>query len=170
MSMKRLILTLSLVVAAAFCVSAQNYMVVNSETVFKSIKEYNAALEQIETLSDQYQQQVDARFEAVETLYNNYVAQRASLSDAVRQSRENAILQKEQEATEYQESLFGTDGELMKKRLELIQPIQKRVFSVIESFCKQYGYDLVIDIAANPTVLYYSSRVDFTQKIIDALK
>lgn len=170
MSMKRLILTLALVVAAAFGVSAQNYMVVNSETVFKSIKEYNAALEQIEMLSDQYQQQVDARFEAVETLYNNYIAQRASLSDAVRQSRENAILQKEQEATEYQESLFGTDGELMKKRLELIQPIQKRVFSVIESFCKQYGYDLVIDIAANPTVLYYSSRVDFTQKIIDALK
>lgn len=168
--MKRLILTLALVVAAAFGVSAQNYMVVNSETVFKSIKEYNAALEQIEMLSDQYQQQVDARFEAVETLYNNYIAQRASLSDAVRQSRENAILQKEQEATEYQESLFGTDGELMKKRLELIQPIQKRVFSVIESFCKQYGYDLVIDIAANPTVLYYSSRVDFTQKIIDALK
>lgn len=170
MFMKRLILTLSLVIAAAFGVSAQNYMVVNSETVFKSIKEYNNALEQIETLSDQYQQQVDARFEAVETLYNNYIAQRASLSDAVRQSRENAILQKEHEAAEYQESLFGTDGELMKKRLELIQPIQQRVFSIIESFCKQYGYDLVIDIAANPTVLYYSSRVDFTQKIIDALK
>ncbi len=168
--MKRLILTLSLVIAATFGVSAQNYMVVNSETVFKSINEYNSALEQIEALSDQYQQQVDARFEAVETLYNNYVAQRASLSDAVRQSRENAILQKEREATEYQESLFGTDGELMKKRLELIQPIQQRVFSIIESFCKQYGYDLVIDIAANPTVLYYSSRVDFTQKIIDALK
>lgn len=168
--MKRLILTLSLVIAATFGVSAQNYMVVNSETVFKSINEYNSALEQIENLSDQYQQQVDARFGEVETLYNNYVAQRASLSDAVRQSRENAILQKEREATEYQESLFGTDGELMKKRLELIQPIQQRVFSVIESFCKQYGYDLVIDIAANPTVLYYSSRVDFTQKIIDALK
>ena len=170
MFMKRLILTLSLVMAVVAGASAQNYMVVNSETVFKSITEYNNALEQIETLAEQYQQQVDARFAAVETLYNNYVAQRASLSDAVRQSRENAILQKEQEATQYQESLFGTDGELMKKRLSLIQPIQQRVFSVIESFCKQYGYDLVIDIAANPTVLYYSSRVDFTQKIIDALK
>lgn len=168
--MKRLILTLALIATSLGIASAQNYMVVNSETVFKSLSEYNSALEQIETLSDQYQQQVDARFEAVETLYNNYIAQRSSLSDAARQSRENAILQKEQEATEYQESLFGTDGELMKKRLELIQPIQKRVFAVIESFCQQYGYDLVIDIASNPTVLYYSSRVDFTQKIVDALK
>ena len=58
----------------------------------------------------------------------------------------------------------------MKRRMELIQPIQKRVFNAIESFSKQYGYDLVIDISANPTVLYYSEKVDFTQRIINALK
>jgi outer membrane protein len=58
----------------------------------------------------------------------------------------------------------------MKKRLELIQPIQKRVFGTIQSFSKQYGYDLVIDIAANPTVLYYSEKVNFTDRIIEALK
>ena len=82
----------------------------------------------------------------------------------------SALLQKEQEATEYQESIFGTEGELMKRRMELIQPIQKRVFDTIEQFSTQYGYDLVIDISANPTILYYSSKVDFTQKIINALK
>ncbi len=168
--MKRLILTFALLAASFGLASAQNYMVVNSETVFKSIPEYNSALERIEPLADQYQQQVDDRFAAVETLYNNYMAQRSSLSESARQTRENAILQREKEAAEFQESLFGTDGELMKKRLELIQPIQQRVFSTIESFCKQHGYDLVIDIAANPTVLYNSLRIDFTQRIIDALK
>jgi outer membrane protein len=150
--------------------SAQNYMVVDSEKVFKSISEYNTALDTIEDLAEQYQKNVDAKFDAVETLYNNYMNQRASLSEGVRQQYEQAILQKEAEATEYQESLFGTDGELMKKRLELIQPIQERVFSTIEIFSKQYGYDLVIDISANPTVLYYSSNVDFTERIINALK
>jgi outer membrane protein len=88
----------------------------------------------------------------------------------VRQSREQYILNAEAEATKYQESLFGTEGELMKRRMELIQPIQKRVFETLESFAKQYGFDLVIDIAANPTVLYYSSKVDYTNKIIEALK
>ena len=96
--------------------------------------------------------------------------QRASLSEGVRQQYEQNILKKEAEATEYQESLFGTDGELMKQRMSLIQPIQKRVFDAIESVSQQYGYDLVIDIAANPTVLYYSSKVDFTERIIEALK
>ena len=151
-------------------VSAQNYMVVNSEKIFKSIGEYTAALDQIESLSQEYQAQVDAKFRDVETLYNNYIAQRNSLSDYQRQQREQEILQREQEATDFQESIFGTDGELMKRRMALIQPIQQRVFQTIENFSKEYGYDLVIDIAANPTVLYYSSKIDFTQRLIDALK
>jgi outer membrane protein len=168
--MKRTILALVAMVLSMGMASAQNYMVVDSEKVFKSISEYNNALDTIEDLAEQYQKNVDAKFDAVETLYNNYMNQRASLSEGVRQQYEQAILQKEAEATEYQESLFGTDGELMKKRLELIQPIQERVFSTIETFSKQYGYDLVIDISANPTVLYYSSNVDFTERIINALK
>lgn len=165
-----MIIALVAVLFAANIASAQNYMVVNSETVFKSLKEYNSALEQIETLSAEYQEKVDAKFQEVEKLYNNYMQQRASLSEGVRQQYEQNILKKEAEATEYQESLFGTDGELMKQRMSLIQPIQKRVFDAIESVSQQYGYDLVIDIAANPTVLYYSSKVDFTERIIEALK
>jgi outer membrane protein len=168
--MKRLLFAIFAVMMCAGVASAQNYMVVNSEKVFKSIDAYNNALEQIETLSETYQKQVDAKFAAVETLYNNYMAQRASLSESVRQSREQQILNAEAEAAEYQESLFGNEGELMKKRMELIQPIQQQVFATLESFAKANGYDLVIDIAANPTVLYYSAKVDFTDKIIEALK
>ncbi|MBQ8367238.1 MAG: OmpH family outer membrane protein [Alistipes sp.] len=168
--MRRVILAVVAMVFAAGIATAQNYMVVDSEKVFKSIAAYNEALEHIEALSAEYQKQVDAKFAEVETLYNNYMMQRASLSSAVRQQQEQAILQREAEATKFQESLFGTDGMLMKKRVELIQPIQKRVFDAIENFSKQYGYDLVIDISANPTVLYYSEKVNFTERIIETLK
>mgnify|MGYP003525107407 FL=1 len=168
--MKRLLFAFFAVMLTAGVATAQSYMVVDSEKVFKSIAAYNEALSEIETLSAAYQKQVDDKFAAVETLYNNYMAQRASLSQSARQAKENEILSKESEATKFQESLFGTDGELMKKRMELIQPIQKRVFETLESFAKQYGYDLIIDIAANPTVLYYSTKVDFTDRIIEALK
>jgi outer membrane protein len=161
---------LVLAIATVAAASAQNYMVVNSEKVFKSIEAYNNALESIDALAADYQQQVDARFADVEQLYNNYMQVRATLSDVARQEREAAILDAEANATKYQESLFGSNGELMKKRLELIQPIQAQVFAVIEAISQQNGFDLVIDIASNPTVLYYSSKVDYTEKVIEALK
>lgn len=168
--MKRVILSIVAVMFAAGVASAQNYMVVDSEKIFKSLAEYNSALEQVENLSKSYQSSVDAKFQEVEQLYNNYMQQRASLSASTRQQVEQQILDLEAKATEYQESLFGTDGELMKRRMELIQPIQNRVFTAIENLSKQYGFDLVIDIAANPTVLYYSEKVNYTQRVIEVLK
>lgn len=168
--MKRLFAAICVLLLSVTVASAQNYMVIDSERVFKSIAEYNNALTQIENLSKQYQAKVDEKFREVETLYNSYIAARASLSDYSRQQREQQILQLEQEATEYQESIFGTDGELMKRRMELIQPIQQRVFETIERFAKAQGYDLVIDIAANPTVLYYSESVNYTDRIIEEMR
>ncbi len=168
--MKRVLLTIVALVFAVGITSAQNYMVVNSEKVFKSLADYNKALEQIESLSESYQKQVDTKFAEVENLYNAYMSRKSSLSAGERQQWEQSILNKEAEATNYQESVFGAEGELMKRRMELIQPIQQRVFATLESFAKQYGYDLVIDISANPLVLYYSNKVDFTDKIIESLK
>ena len=167
--MKRLILIAAFVLSAG-TLAAQNYIIVNSEKVFKSIDAYNTALSTLDKLAEQYQDLVDAKFAEVETLYNNYMNQKASLTAATRQARENDILAKEKAAQEYQETLFGTDGTRMKKRIELIEPIQKQVFSAIEAYAKQVGADVVLDSANNPTLLYSNPSVDRTQQVIDVLK
>ena len=168
--MRKSLFLMAIALLSVTFVSAQNYMVVNSEKVFKSLTSYNNALETLDDLAESYQNTVDQKFAAVEQMYNSYMQQRASLSESYRQQREKAILDAEAEATEYQEKIFGTDGTLMQKRLELIQPIQDKVFSTIESYAKRYGYDLVIDSASNPTLLYNSEKVDFTDRIIEALR
>ena len=167
--MKRLILTLALVLSAAFA-SAQNYAVVNSEKIFKSIDQYNQAISQLDQMANDYQTKVDAKFEEVEKIYNAYMQRRSQLSAASQQANEENILKLEQEAQKYQESIFGTDGELMKKRLELIQPIQKKVFAAIEEYAKAQGFDMIIDCAQNATMLYYSAKADHTEAVISLLK
>ena len=167
--MKRLILIAAFVLSAG-TLAAQNYIIVNSEKVFKSIDAYNTALSTLDKLAEQYQDLVDAKFAEVETLYNNYMNQKASLTAATRQTRENDILAKEKAAQEYQETLFGNDGTLMKKRVEMIEPIQKQVFSAIEAYAKQVGADVVLDSANNPTLLYSNPSVDRTQQVIDEKK
>ena len=154
----------------AVAAEAQNYAVVNSEKIFKSIESYNAAIEQLDKLANDYQAQVDEKFEQVEKLYNAYMERRDQLNAASQQANEERIISLEKEAQEFQDSIFGTDGELMKKRLELIQPIQEKVFSAIESYAKQKGYDMIIDVAQNATMLYYSAKADQTEAIIAQLK
>ena len=107
--MKRLILIAAFLLTAG-ALSAQNYIIVNSEKVFKSVEAYNTAISDLDSLAKQYQEQVDAKFDEVETLYNNYMAQKASLSASARQAREALILAREKEAQQFQESLFGQEG------------------------------------------------------------
>lgn len=92
--MKRLFLTVVLV-AAGWCAYAQNYMIVNSEKIFKSIDAYNTAIKDLDRMAETYQKQVDDKFAEIETLYNNYQQQKTTLSAATRQVLEETILSKE---------------------------------------------------------------------------
>ena len=168
--MKKIIALVLSVVAFMGVASAQNYMVVDSEKIFKSIDEYNNAMTQLDNLAKFCQQQVDSKFAQIEALYNNYQQEKASLSAAGRAAREQQILDQEAEAVKFQESLFGNEGTMMQKRIELIQPIQERVFKAIESYAKSNGFDLVLDIASNATMLYYSPAVNRTEEVIKLVK
>lgn len=167
--MKKLVILAVAIVASISGLAAQNYMVVDSEQIFKSIAAYNSALTELDTLSERYQTSVDAKFAEVESLYNTYMAQRNSMTAAQRTAAESEILQKEEEANEYQESIFSTEGALMERRIELISPIQSRVFETIEAYAKLNGFDLVLDLASNATILYKSTGVDRTDEVIKML-
>lgn len=168
--MKRVILTVMFALATLGIASAQKYCVIDSEKVFKSLDEYNQAITQLDELGKAYQAEVDKMYKNVETIYNNYMAQRENLSASSRASLEQQILQKEEEAQKYQQEVFGDNGALMKKRLELIKPIQEKVFAAIEAYAKAYGFELVLDKASNASILYNGSAVDHTDAIIKTLK
>ena len=168
--MKRVILTVVLALATLGVVSAQKYCVIDSEKVFKSLDEYNKALSTLDELGKAYQTEVDNRYKSIESLYNNYMAQKASLSSSTRATIEQQILKKEEEAQKFQQDIFGEEGTLMKKRVELIKPIQTKVFAAIEAYAKANGYDLVLDKASNASMLYLNNVIDHTTQVIEYLK
>lgn len=168
--MKKSIILAVVFMSAVIAAKAQNYMVVNTETIFKSISEYNEAIESVDKEAGQYQQQIDDAFVEVEKMFNEYQAQKAYLSQSTREQREDAIINREKEINRFQEQMFGQNGELFKKRVELMKPIQDRVFSTINTYAESNGYELVLDIAANPSVLYYAPSADKTNAIIAILK
>jgi outer membrane protein len=168
--MKRLIIALAAVIISIGAVSAQKYIVVDSEKIFRSIADYNTAMTTLDNLAKDYQAKVDAAYAEVESLYNSYMAQKQNLSQSSRNSKEQEILAKEKAVAQYQESVFGNEGVMMKKRIELIQPIQRRVFGAIEQYAKAGGYDLVLDKASNASMLYHSDSVNHTENIIELLK
>lgn len=167
--MKKVLLVFAVILAAG-AAKAQNYMVVDSEKVFKSIAAYNSALEQVKADIERYQKQIDDAFDQLEQRYNNYQQRKGSMTATARATEEQTIVQREEEIKKFQTQTFGEDGTVMKRRVELIKPIQDRVFAEIEKYAVGKGYDVVIDIASNPTILYHKPSVNHTDAIIAIVK
>jgi outer membrane protein len=167
--MKKIFSTSLFALTAMFAFS-QNYMVVNTQEIFKSLDSYNKAITELDTLSSQYQQKIDAAYEVLQNMYDSYQNEKASLSESARQTKENDIIKAEQKIANYQEEVFGQNGTMINKRIEMLKPIQDKVFAAINAYAEKNNFELVLDIASNPTILYYLPAKNKTEQIINQLK
>lgn len=170
--MKRLIMTM--VAAVALCWGAQaqtpqGYAVVNSQEVYQALDDYKAAVEELDKLANAHQQKVDEAYAKLEKMYEDYMVIKESLSYAEQQTQEKTIIDNETKITQYQQKVFGTDGEIEKKQKELIDPIIERVNAAFTAYAKANNISLLID-AATTTLPYYDESVDVTDAIIKTLK
>lgn len=168
--MKKLLLAAILLLGSTFGAYSQGYIFVDSEKIFTSQADYNAAIKSLDEMAAAAETRVQETFAQLDEMFNNYQSQRSYLSESNRNAREEEIIRREREINAYRDSMFGEQGELMKKRLELIRPIQDRIFAAITKYAQSNNYTMVIDRANNITLLYYLPSLDKTEDIINALK
>jgi len=165
--MKNLVMTLSILLMGAGVSMAQRFAYVDTDYVLEQIKEYTDAQSKLDGMAMAWQEEIDAKFDAVTKLYNKYQAEEFLLTDEMKRKREEEIIQKEKEANELQRQRFGFEGDLFKKRQELIQPIQERVYNAIEKIATNLGYDFIFDKASGgATMLYTNSKFDLSEQVL----
>jgi outer membrane protein len=165
--MKRILISLVVLLACIAPLSAQKVGYVNTETILGAIPAYQAAQSQLDALSDKYKAAIETELGKVESLYQNYQATRNSMTASQRQNAENEIISKERVVQEKQKIYFGEDGIMAKRAEELMGPIRTEVDKAIEDVARAEGYDLVIDLSAVQGVVYKNEALDLTQKVID---
>ncbi|PRY52460.1 periplasmic chaperone for outer membrane proteins Skp [Arcticibacter pallidicorallinus] len=167
--MKRLLFIVAFVCLSGASAFAQRFAYVDSEYVLEHIPEYVSAQKQLDALSKQWQTQVDTRLKEVENMYKSYQADLALLTPQVRRERENAIVQKEKAAKEFQREKFGFEGDLYQQRIKLIQPVQERVARAIEAVAESNQLDMILDKNSEVILLYASPRLDKSNEVITRL-
>lgn len=167
--MKKSVLTLILVLAAAAAASAQKFAMVDMEYILRNVPAYEIANEQVNQLSQRWQREVEAVGKEAETLYQNFLADKVFLTDDQVKKREEAIVAKEKEATDLRYKYFGPEGELYKKRLSLLKPIQDEVYNAIKKVAGQRGYQAVFDRASSSEIIYASPTIDISNEVLTTL-
>lgn len=167
--MKKILLTLAIVVAACFGASAQKFALVDMEYILKQVPSYEMANEQLNQLSQRWQKEVEAVSKEADQMYKQYISDKVFLTEEQVKKREQEIVAKEEEATQLRYKYFGPEGELYKKRQTLMKPIQDDVYNAVKKVSEERGYQAIFDRASSANIVYASPRIDVSNEVLAKL-
>lgn len=166
--MKKVSLMMVLLIASTLVSFAQRYCVVDSKYILENIPEYKTAQTRLDEISQQWQKEIDTKLQDVDKMYKQYQAEQVMLDEDMKKKREEEIMKKEREAKDLQKKYFGYEGNLFKKRQELVKPVQDKVYNAVQKLATK-GYDLILDKAAGVTVFYADNKLDKSNEVLKEL-
>jgi outer membrane protein len=164
--MKKVVSILAFVTLTAFTVSAQKVGYVDTDYILTSIPEYKAAQGEIDKLSVDWQKEIEAKYTEIDKLFKAYQADAILLTDDMKKKRQNEIINKEKEVKELQKQRFGVDGELFKKRQELVKPLQDKIYNAVKSVAERSGLGIVLDKAGQVSIIFANPKYDKSEEVL----
>ncbi|MDE6482318.1 MAG: OmpH family outer membrane protein [Rikenellaceae bacterium] len=167
--MKKILFALMITSLLSVSGYAQKYGYVYSEKIFKAIPEYEQALKSVESYAKQGQEHVKSLYEEAQKTYDGLRSVQSRLTQDQFEALAKASVEKEREATKYNEEFFGKDGKLAKYQQSLMKPIEDRVVAAVEAEASESGYDMIFDLSVVKFTVYQSPTLDLTEKVIARL-
>ena len=167
--MKKIILSLLVMMAGVATLSAQKFALVDMEYILKNMPAYEMANEQLNQVSQRWEKEVNELSKEAETMYKNYQSEMVFLTDDQKKKREEEIVAKEKEVTDLRYKYFGPEGELYKKRQSLMKPIQEDVYNAVKAVAEEKGYQTIFDRASSQSIVFASPRIDVSNEVLAKL-
>ncbi len=164
--MKRIIFTVAFLLFLHICLLAQRYAVIDSKYILSKIPEYKAAQQKLDDFSKQWQQEIDAKSAQLDKMNKDYEAEQVMLSDDLKKKREDELFNADKALKDLQRKRFGYEGDLFKKREELVKPIQDRVYNAIQKLAVAKLYDFILDKSEGITVIFADPKLDRSDDVL----
>ena len=101
--------------------------------------------------------------------FKDFDAEQVMLPDNLKKKREDELFNKEKELRDLQRKRFGFDGDLFKKRQELVKPIQDRVYNAVQKLATDKQYDFILDKSEGITVIFADPKLDKSEDVLKNL-
>lgn len=167
--MKKIIFIAGLICMAAVGANAQRYAVIDTKFILDRLPEYKDAQKQLDQLSEAWQKELDGIQAQLNKMYRDFDAEQIMLSDELKKKREDELFNKEKELRDLQRQRFGYEGDLFKKRQELVKPVQDKVYNAVEKLAVEKGYDFILDKSEGITVIFADPKLDRSEDILKSL-
>jgi outer membrane protein len=153
----------------AFTANAQKYAIIDTRYILDKIPDYKDAQKQLDDIANGWQKEIDTKQAELDKMYKDYEGEQVMLSDDLKKKREAQLFNKEKEVRDLQRKRFGFEGDLFKKRQELIKPIQDKVYNAVQKMAVSRGYDFVLDKSEGITIIFADPKLDKSEDVLKEL-
>ncbi|MGB1312633.1 MAG: OmpH family outer membrane protein [Bizionia paragorgiae] len=161
-----LIVTLSFISLTVHAQRGVRIGYIDTEYILQNVPDYSESTLQLENKVQQWKSEIEEQLNALElkrTALNN---EKALLTKELIEEREEDLDFEEKEILDYQQKRFGTNGDLMLQKKQLMQPIQDQIFQAVQDIAKAKKYDFVFDKSADVVMLYSAERFDISEQVL----
>jgi len=166
--MKKSLLVFGFLITALFG-AAQKYAVVDTRYILDKMPEYRTAQQQLDVMAAIWQKQIDSMQSSLDRLYREFDAEQVMLTAELKKRKEDQLFNKEKELRDLQRKRFGFEGDLFRKRQELVKPVQDKVYNAIQKLAAARGYELVFDKSEGITIIFADPKLDKSEDVLKEL-
>ena len=148
---------------------SQKFAIIDTRFILDKMPEYKAAQAKLDDIAAGWQKEIDSTQSQLDKMYKDYDAEQVMLSDDLKKKREDQLFSKERSLRDLQRKRFGFEGDLFKKRQELIKPVQDKVYNAVQRMASQRGYDLILDKSEGITVIFADPKLDKSEDVLREL-
>ncbi len=148
---------------------AQKFAFVDMDYILGKMPQYTEAQKQLDKIAEGWQKDVESKMKGVDDMYKQFQAEQVLMTDPMKQQKIKEIEGKEKEVKDFQKAKFGPNGELFKKREELVKPIQDKIYNEIQKYALAKSFDFIFDRSNGATMLYSAEKYNKSEDILQAL-
>jgi outer membrane protein len=144
---------------------------IDSQALMEQLPEFREAQQSLMQLKQDYENQAQDRDLKLRKMQEDFKRQELLLSEARKAEMQAEFEEKVQQLQLFTQEKLGPEGELMRKNIELMEPIFNRINDAIKLLAEELGYDYVLDSAAQSASLVYANeKYDLTETLIEAME
>jgi len=148
---------------------SQKYAIIDTRYILDKMPDYKQAQSQLDNVASGWQKEIDGKQAELDKMYKDFEGEQVMLSDDLKRKREDQLFNKEKDLRDLQRKRFGFEGDLFKKRQELVKPIQDKVYNAVQKMAVSRGYDFVLDKSEGITIIFADPKLDKSEDVLKDL-
>ncbi len=148
---------------------AQRFGYVDTQKIVEKMPEYATAQGELDKMTQQWQSELEEKQKALGKMRLDFETEKLLLTDDMRRQRLAEVEAKEREIRDFQTKIFGVEGLLFQKRVELMKPIQDKLAEAMAKVARKRKLSFLFDRAGDLSIVYADPTHDYSDIVMEEL-